>query len=849
MAISAGMALASTAVGVATGATLAFGGTLARFGIGKILSHFLVTTALGAALNALTPKPSLGKTGGYRVTQTGSTVEHQIIYGRVRVAGARVFDASTGTDNRYLHRVLAIAGHEVESIDEIYFNDELLTIDGSGNVTAPSHYAGHARINEHLGTASQTADTDLVAEVTDWTTEHRLRGIAYVYVRFAYDADAYPNGVPEVTFTVKGKKVYDPRTLTTAWSDNSALCIRDYLTDSSYGLGEDASNIDDVLADAAADTCDLTDTPDSSTRYTCNGAFTTALTPYDILQNLLTSMGGLLWYAQGKWRMKPAEWTAPTLTLTEDDLRSNITVSTRHSRRDNFNTVKGTFSGAETNWQVTDYPEVSNAAFVSADNGQASTIDLDLPFTDTAVEARRIANVFLERNRQQLTVQANFGLRAFELQVGDNVQLTNARFGWSNKAFEVVAWAFTPLEGDLQVQMTLRETASAVFDDINDGVIYEQDNTALLSPFEVPTVGISVAAISTIVREKLLNSLEATITSSESERVDLVEFEYKKNADSEWIKSGTGELGKFVILDLEPDFYDIRARAINTFGIKGAWTTITNQEIDATANPPADVTNFIKELSGGTTFLSWSAVTDPDLSYYEIRHENVTSGATWGTSAVAVERVGRPSTSVAVPARSGTFLIKAWDKTGNQSVNEATVVTLPGELPELGTTDTQTEDPTFTGTKTDTVIDTGPTPDELIIGATERATATPSGIYDFSTYIDTGTPRTARVTGNVTFNRHFDHAGDWDGIPGNWDTWPGNWDQWDDEQAAYNDITVVVQASATDDDPSGSPTWGAWQTANGGEMTGRAFRFRVLLDATNTGASPSIETLNATVEY
>ncbi len=43
-----------------------------------------------------------------------------------------------------------------------------------------------------------------------------------------YDADAFPNGVPEVTAVVKGKKVYDPRTSTTAWSDNPALFKRLY---------------------------------------------------------------------------------------------------------------------------------------------------------------------------------------------------------------------------------------------------------------------------------------------------------------------------------------------------------------------------------------------------------------------------------------------------------------------------------------------------------------------------------------------------------------------------------------------------------------------------------------------
>ncbi len=61
---------------------------------------------------------------GYEVTKTGSTISHQIIYGKMKVAGARIFDGTTGEDNVDLHRVVAFTGHEIESFEEIYINDE-----------------------------------------------------------------------------------------------------------------------------------------------------------------------------------------------------------------------------------------------------------------------------------------------------------------------------------------------------------------------------------------------------------------------------------------------------------------------------------------------------------------------------------------------------------------------------------------------------------------------------------------------------------------------------------------------------------------------------------------------------
>ena len=468
---------------------------------------FAAQAALGYALYALTPKPKIqDQNRGYTVNNRGSNLDHQVIYGKMRVGAVIVFDGTTGSNNKFFHRVLAVAGHEVESFEEIYINDAKVTqLDPDGNVAQvelpngdlSSRYNNVLRLKLKTGTSDQAADTDLVNEVPDWTNEHRLRGIAYIYARFSFNADKYPNGLPTITAVVKGKKVYDPRTQTTVWSDNPALCLRDYLTETGYGLGEEEANIDDSRVIEAANVCEYFNYPTltGDARYTCNGSFITSVTPYDILNDLLTSMGGLLWYSQGKWRIKPAYWTDPVLDLTLDDFRSSVSVQTRHSRRDNFNVVKGTFRGEVSNWQVTDYPQVTNSVFVAADGGQESVIDLDLPFTSDPDIAQQIALVSLERNRQQLTVSASFGMRAFQVQVGDNIRLTNSRFGWTNKEFEVVLWTFGLADGgDIQVQMTLRETAESIFDDISDAAIYEADNTTLLSPFDVPPIGVNVSA-------------------------------------------------------------------------------------------------------------------------------------------------------------------------------------------------------------------------------------------------------------------------------------------------------------------------------------------------------------------
>ena len=859
-------------------------------GWAAVAYSILTNTVLGAAMRALTPKPSIGGDRGYQTTAIGTALDHQVIYGSMKVAGARIYDETTGNNNKYLHRILAVAGHEVESFDEIYVNDELVTLDVDGNVTSPEKYDGKLRFKLHLGATDQTADADLVSESFNWTTEHTLNGIAYMYVRMKFDADAFPNGIPEFTVVVSGKKVYDPRTSTTAWSDNPALCMRDYLT-SSYGLDEDTANVDDALVTTAANVCDqLVGSPAiniyaggvykiktvgdtdftavgaadnnvgtvftatgvalgtgtvETARYTCNGAFTLAITPYDLISSMLTSMDGSMWYAQGKWRIKPAYWSTPVLDLNEDDLRSNLSVSTRHSRRDNFNTVKGTFRGEESNWQTTDYPEVTNAAFLTTDNNQESVADIDLPFTNNSVEARRIALISLERNRQQLTVNASFGLKTLQVQVGDNIRLTNSRFGWTNKEFEVVAWNFGLTDGlDLQTQMTLRETAESVYDEVSDGAVYERDNTTLLSPFDVPPVGLSAVSRTQVIREKLTNVITLNVTSAASERIDYVESEFKLSSDADWITLGTGQLGKFEALDLEDGDYDFRARAINTFGNRGEWEYLFSINASGLLEPPSDVTGFFAEVNGAVITLDWNAVPDLDLSYYVIRYSPDLIGASWGNAQTYVDKVSRPASSVSIPARAGTYMVKAVDKSGITSINYTSVAVPAANIEPLANTLSLTDSPTFSGTKTNSAVVSS----ELRID--DYTTAPSEGEYLFSNYIETSDNSVKRcrvyVSGltlrfDSTAGLFDDQAGLFDAAPGLFNDLGGN--------SQFSDTNIITYVSTTQDDPSGTPTWTDYTSIKVADLSARAFRFKVKLTSTANNITPSVSALTAYVEY
>ena len=808
--------------------------------VGYVATTLVTSFLLSALIDIPGISPGIQ---GLLVNKKDPVSPHDFVYGTVRKGGTVTYYETTGTNNKYLHQIISLAGHEVGEIGDIYINDEIVTLDVDGFVTGDK-WSSKIRIKKHLGDQT-TADPDLLAESSQIDSSFVGNGIAYLYVRYDYDQETFANGLPLITAVVTGKPVYDPRTGLTSSSSNAALCIRDYIS-STFGLND--SSIDDVQLQVAANISDedvALSVGGTEKRYEINGVFNASMKHADVLSKMLTGCAGTLFFGSGDWKLVPADYVAPTKNLTDNDLRGSISLETRTNLRQQFNIVQGVFNNSEQRWITTDYPPISSSVFIAEDGGEETPLDFELPVTTSPSAAQRIGKLALYKGREQMVFTAEFGMNAADVEVGEIITFTYERYGWDQKEFEVVGWnlKIDSQEKDLRVGLMLKETSEAALDWNAEEADIISNNTSLLDYTEVPTVGISVSAEAQVTNQKVSNIAVVEITSAREEAIDGVELEYKLSSESVYSSFGKVPLGFYKIRDLQTGEYDFRARAINAFGYRGQYTTSLNNEINAFIGDPSDVDSLSYEILGNTLFLSWPAITDADLSHYEIKHNSNTTGADWSNSNTLVEKVGRPSTSVVVPARAGTYLLRSYDKEGNFSVNFTTTVVSALELPALGTTDTQTEDPTFSGTKTNTIVDTS----ELVIDDTTAAS--PTGEYEFSAYVDTGSLRSARVTGFVTFSRVFDGTLLWDNLPGNFDDFPGNFDDWTNEDAGFGDVSARVYVSATPDDPAGTPTWGSYVLASGSQIQGRAFRFKLVMESTSTGFTPSVSELSATVEY
>lgn len=244
---------------------------------------------------------------GTLINKQSNVAPLPVLYGQNRIGGVRAGVFTTGSDNKYLHLVLALCEGPIEAIDTVFIDN---------TPASDEKFDGLVRVKRHLGADDQEADDDLVSEVDQWTTDHRLRGVAYVYLRLEWDKDVF-SGIPTILCDVRGRQVYDPRTDSTAYSYNPAVCIYDYLTDSRYGKGLGDSDLDVQSFEDAADYCDeeitLNDNGLTGPRYTCDGVLDTGKTLLQNVKELLSSCNGWLLQADGRYRLtidKPASAAA-----------------------------------------------------------------------------------------------------------------------------------------------------------------------------------------------------------------------------------------------------------------------------------------------------------------------------------------------------------------------------------------------------------------------------------------------------------------------------------------------------------------------------------------------------------
>ncbi len=393
-----------------------------------------------------------------------SVVNRRFVYGRARVGGIWLYVETTGANNDIVHMILGLCEGPIEEIGDIYFDDQIVTVDAAGDGTGK--WSGVMHISRHLGSEDQVAEPLLVtASAGKWTDAHTLKGIAYLYVKLVHNIDIFPS-IPEISAVIKGKNdIRDPRTSTPAYTDNAALCLADYLTTPLRGPGIPWEEIDEGALTHAADVCDQAVellSGGSEPRYTVSGAIDLANSIEDNNDVLIQAMAGDMIFQNGLWEIQAGEYRTPTFEITADMMVEGFSISHLQPRKDRINVVKGTFVSEANRWQRFDFPSVTRAIYVNED-GMENVRDLTLEMVASGSQAQRLASIELEQTRRSRTLSCTCNLRALPARVGGSVLVTLARH-FDRQPMRVISSVFVVSnDGALLLKLSMTETDEDIY--------------------------------------------------------------------------------------------------------------------------------------------------------------------------------------------------------------------------------------------------------------------------------------------------------------------------------------------------------------------------------------------------
>jgi len=487
-------------VGVATAAAAVFSASATA---AIIIRTILVNLLIGAITKATTKDPDNFKPP-INVTVRNTIENRRIVFGKRRVGGAVLFYRSSGAQREFLHYVIALAGHQCNSIggvwlDKLPINDS--DIDPGTGAVIGGQFAGRVWIYKHLGTSAQTVDTVLQSARAEWDSTHRLQGICYIHIKMQRDDAVFVTGAPtDVSAIVEGALLYDPRLDSTnggsgshrrsdpstwSYSKNPALVLRWFISGGSvindtsvrmirYGLREEDARIDDAYVIDAANKCEsqitgIYATPDGAQqRYTCDLEVSTGETRREIIEAILACMAGKAPNIHGVWRIYSGGYDIPAHAISEADLFGDtpIEIEDGSSRPDRYNAVAAVFPDATASYEEQTTPFRTNTTYESQDGSERIPREIDLRGVTDRYRAQRLCQIEMHRSRMMRVVKLRGSLGLMKIAAHETFTLSHTRLGWTSRLFRCLQREFEFQEDQGIVSITAQQESSTVYEDM-----------------------------------------------------------------------------------------------------------------------------------------------------------------------------------------------------------------------------------------------------------------------------------------------------------------------------------------------------------------------------------------------
>ena len=341
-----------------------------------------------------------------------------------------------------------------------------------------------------------------------------------------------------------------------SYSNNSALCLLDYLRNSRYGKGLPNSafetNYDSFKT--SANLCETQVAPYSGGSnidlFETNIVLDTEQKLIDNVRELLNPMRAIFTYTQGKYFLIIENTGSSQLSLTKDNIIGGIKIY-GEKKNTKYNRVIGTFVNPDKEWQedTVSFPPADDsglpvgdqyATLLAEDNGTNLEGNFSFQGITNPYQAEELCEIILRRSRNALAVEVMCTSEALNLTIGDLVDLTYTTGGFSSKLFRVYGLS---INTDSTVSLKLIEHQDNFYTWSEKAQAPTIADTTLPNPNNVSAPA-SVTLDDQLIEYSdgvVITALDVTIGASPDSFVDYYQVEYKLSTNTDYIIAGQGK--------------------------------------------------------------------------------------------------------------------------------------------------------------------------------------------------------------------------------------------------------------------------------------------------------------------
>lgn len=638
---------------------------LINFGaVSPFLATALGYAVIGAAVvgasllaSALQPKPDKPAAQDRQATVRQSVYPRWRYYGLNKVGGLQWFFESK---DGLLYAGQTLNEGEISSINEIWLNDQLVTVDGEGYVVEfpyrdDSRGRKAVRVYFKMGGSDQTVHDVLDANFTQVTPDYRLRGVANclaIFKEVGSDkiGEVYPQGNPSVRVVMAASLVKSVRTGARIYSTNPADCIYDYLTarDGSgfpYGGGFLESQIDLASFQAFANLCDEPVAQKDGSfapRYTLNGGYGMNEEVRSVLARMCACCDADIYInGDGKMAIRGGKWVEPTLTL-DSELGHIISGEFRQGQAAlaAFNELTITYVEPKQGYVDTEAERWLDATNIAL-RGKVLSESLDLPMVLKHSQARRLAKIHTAKQNPLWVGTLTTNFYGFNALGEETVRVKFGPLGIDTTFLVQSVKILDDLTG-VKIEVTSMDASVYAWDaDLEEGdePNYPPDTTtpvSLLPPEDI------TASTEQIVISGSTVGVRIVVTWTPPERSALsqqVQYRIAGSSDP-WLEMTVSEGYAQSGAVNDGATYEYQVRTLSPGGGTGDWSTPGTIVAVSDTVPPAVVESVGATGGTGSITYFWTA---PNSANYSASRLYWSTTNSFGTATLAATEFGSPN--------------------------------------------------------------------------------------------------------------------------------------------------------------------------------------------------------------